>query len=50
MKKSNDIVYRETQQPRQTWLGLPILLCAGYMWYWFIQQIIYGIPVGDNPR
>lgn len=19
------------------------------MWYWFIQQITFGVPVGDNP-
>ncbi|WP_040982668.1 DUF6141 family protein [Oceanobacillus jeddahense] len=49
MKKDNNLVYQEIQRPRQIWIWLPLLLCAGIMWYLFIQQIIFGVPVGNNP-
>ncbi|WP_080873855.1 DUF6141 family protein [Oceanobacillus timonensis] len=49
MKKEYNLVYREVQHPRQIWIWLPILLCAGIMWYSFIQQIIFDVPVGNNP-
>ncbi|MBT2599787.1 DUF6141 family protein [Oceanobacillus sp. ISL-74] len=49
MKAKDNTVYREVQRPRQLWAWAPILVCTGIMWYWFIVQIIYGVPFGNNP-
>ncbi len=49
MREDNKNVYREVQRPRQLWLWGLILLVVAYMWYWFIQQIIYDIDIGNNP-
>lgn len=49
MEKHTKVVYREIQRPQQIlWWGL-ILLVTIFMWYWFIQQIILGVPMGDKP-
>ncbi|SDL85719.1 DUF6141 family protein [Sediminibacillus halophilus] len=49
MREDNKNVYREVQRPRQLWLWGLILLGVAYMWYWFIQQIIYDVDIGNNP-
>ena len=49
MDKQTKVVYREIQRPQQIWLWVLILLEAAYMWYWFIQQIIFGVSIGNNP-
>lgn len=49
MKKQEDVIFREVQQPRQIWLWVLILALAALMWFGFIKQIIFGIPFGDKP-
>lgn len=49
MGKDNKVRYREVQRLQQVWAWLLILLSTFYMWYWFIRQVIFDIPVGDNP-
>lgn len=49
MGKQNDVIFREIQYFRQVWLWILVLLCAGLMWFITIKQIIFGIPMGDNP-
>ncbi|WP_026570697.1 DUF6141 family protein [Sediminibacillus sp. JSM 1682029] len=49
MTENNKMEYREVQRPRQIWLWGLILLIVAFMWYWFIQQIIFGSPIGNNP-
>ncbi|PWA07611.1 hypothetical protein DCC39_16395 [Pueribacillus theae] len=48
MGKHTKVVFREIQRPRQI-LWMLILLQATFMWYWFIQQIIFGVPMGNKP-
>lgn len=47
--EENKVIYREVQRPQQTWLWVVVLLITAFMWYSFIQQIIFGIPIGNNP-
>lgn len=42
-------LFTETQRPRQSLLFLVIVLPAVLGWGFFIQQIVRGKPVGDNP-
>ncbi|WP_078555964.1 DUF6141 family protein [Bacillus alkalicellulosilyticus] len=49
MGKPTKVLYREVQRPRHILWWVTILLVASFMWYWFIQQIIFGVPVGDKP-
>ncbi|GAB4074162.1 DUF6141 family protein [Barrientosiimonas marina] len=49
MDENNEMVYREVQRPRQIWYWGLILAVAVLMWYWFIQQIVFGVPIGNNP-
>ena len=49
MKKQDPVIFREVQHFRQIWLWVFILLVAAYTWYITIQQIIFGIPMGDKP-
>jgi len=49
MENHTKVLYREIQRPRQILLWVLVLLSAVYMWYWFIKQIIFGVPVGNNP-
>ncbi len=42
-------IYSEIQQPRQSWLFLIIVLIAAVGWGIFVQQIVRGRPVGNNP-
>lgn len=49
MTESKEVIYREVQYFRQIWALVFVLGFALYMWYGVIQQVIYGVPVGDNP-
>lgn len=49
MEKQTNVLYQEIQRPQQIWLWVLILLEAAYMWYWFIQQIVFDVPIGNNP-
>ncbi len=42
-------IYSETQRPRQSWLFLIIGFIAAVGWAIFVQQIVRGRPVGNNP-
>lgn len=49
MTESKEVIYREVQYFRQIWAVILVLGIAIYMWYALVQQLIYGVPVGDNP-
>lgn len=49
MIEEKSIIFREVQQFRETWLWILILFPTIIIWYIFIKQIFYGIPVGNNP-
>lgn len=49
MNERSDVVYREVQKPRSVLLWILIFSLCIFMWYPFIQQVILGIPVGNNP-
>ena len=49
MRKTYKIVYYEIQRFHQVWLWILVLLLAAFMWYITIKQIIFEIPMGDNP-
>jgi Family of unknown function (DUF6141) len=42
-------LYREEQRFRQVWLWLLVMAPAMLVWWPFIEQVIGGRPVGDNP-
>src|SRR5699024_8777973 len=49
MGNTYKIVYYEIQRFHQVWLWILVLLLAAFMWYITIKQIIFEIPMGDNP-
>ncbi|MCF3943793.1 DUF6141 family protein [Oceanobacillus alkalisoli] len=49
MRKQNHVIYREIQKPRQIWAWVLVMLIALLFWYIFIQQILFGIPIGSKP-
>src|SRR5699024_1233115 len=49
MRNTNKVVYYEIQRFHQVWLWILVLLLAVFMWYITIKQIIFGVPMGDNP-
>jgi hypothetical protein len=43
------VYFKEVQHFNQWWIWVIIAFCWGF-WIWqFVQQIIMGIPFGDNP-
>jgi hypothetical protein len=42
-------IYSETQRSRQSWLALIIVALALLGWGIFVQQIVRGKPIGDDP-
>jgi len=49
-RQPDTVAFREVQWLYQLWWALlPIGGVALFAWYGFIQQIILGQPVGDNP-
>lgn len=49
MDNQEPVIYREVQRPRQVWLWVFIWGFTVFMWYSFIQQIIFGVPIGNQP-
>ncbi|MUK87860.1 hypothetical protein GMD78_05535 [Ornithinibacillus sp. L9] len=49
MGRHTKVVYREIQRPRSILWWVFNLLPATFMWYWFIQQTIFGVPMGNKP-
>ncbi len=51
MNKENKTIpfYSEVQPVRQIWIWLFVIFLAGLIWYFFIKQVIMGIPLGDRP-
>ena len=43
------VLYRETQRFRQWWLWLTVLVSAAIGWTGFLQQIVRGVPFGEEP-
>lgn len=43
------MLFNEEQKFRSWWLTLILLIAAMPLWWGFVQQIIYGIPFGNNP-
>ena len=41
--------FTEIQRFRQVWARLLVGALAGLSWYAFIQQVLLGIPFGNNP-
>jgi hypothetical protein len=46
---SNIPLFREKQQGVQWWIWLVMLGLNGLAWYGLVQQLILGIPFGNNP-
>ncbi|KQC14572.1 MAG: hypothetical protein APR63_13935 [Desulfuromonas sp. SDB] len=43
------IIFEEKQRFTQIWLWALVLFIAGLSWWFFIGQIIFGVPQGNNP-
>lgn len=43
------IIFHEEQRFRQWWVWLMVYGVAAIQWWGFIQQIVVGIPWGNNP-
>jgi hypothetical protein len=43
------VIFREEQRFRQWWLWLLVLGIAAVAWWGFVQQIVFGEPLGTNP-
>lgn len=41
--------FSETQRFDQLWIRLIVYPIALLMWYFFVRQVLLGIPVGDDP-
>lgn len=41
--------FREVQKFTKIWIWLLLGFVAAVTWYMFIQQVLMGIPVGNNP-
>lgn len=42
-------LFHEVQRFRQWFFYLPVAIVTGVVWWQFIQQIVLGRPVGDEP-
>ena len=42
-------LFREVQRFKQWFFYVPIAIVTGIVWWQFVQQILFGRPVGDNP-
>jgi hypothetical protein len=48
-QNSDKITFREVQQFKSWWLWIVVLGITGWIWYSFVQQIIFGEKIGTNP-
>ena len=47
---TDDAAFEETQYIRQVWwITLLLFGLTAFMWYGFIVQIFFGVPIGANP-
>lgn len=46
---SGPFLYREVQRFRQSWVWGMVFVVAAMGWWGFIQQVILGKPLGQNP-
>jgi hypothetical protein len=44
-----EAMFREIQRFRQTWMWLILLSIAAIGWWALVQQLVFGVPFGDNP-
>jgi len=44
-----NVFFTETQRMRFWWVWLLVAAAAGFAWWTFVQGVIFGQPVGDNP-
>ncbi len=49
MNNTNNTIYHEVQPLRMWWVWLILLIPLVLGWWFFIEQIVFGIPVGTNP-
>ncbi|ADU32157.1 DUF6141 family protein [Evansella cellulosilytica] len=49
MRDRNSVLHREVQRPRQLLSWALVIGIALFFWYVFIQQIVFGVPVGSKP-
>ena len=50
MEQAQIVHFREVQYMRHVWwVMLLVLGIAALMWWGFVQQIIFGVPWGNNP-
>ncbi len=49
MNNSNNTLFHEVQPLRVWWVWLIILIPIVIGWWFFIEQIVFGTPVGTNP-
>ena len=47
--EGSNVFFRELQYFRQWWLWLIVLFIAGLSWHAAVEQLILGIPAGNNP-
>ena len=44
-----NVYFTETQRMKFWWVWLIVAAAAGFAWWTFVQGVIFGQPVGDNP-
>ena len=49
VESNQNILFREVQHFRQVWTWIVVLLVSFTSIYGLVQQLILGIPFGDNP-
>lgn len=48
-REKSEVFFREVQYIRQWWLWLIVIFIAGLSWHTAVEQLIWGIPSGNNP-
>ncbi len=49
MNNSSNTLFHEVQPLRMWWVWFILLIPLVLGWWFFIEQIVFGIPVGTNP-
>jgi hypothetical protein len=47
--EEQNIMFSEVQQFRQWWVWGVIVIAAGFCWYTFIKQVLFGVQVSNRP-